>query len=445
MGESTKWLIGLLTLISFGSRYADGINYELTVIKCPELQKLNEFQKNSLLTDIVVESQDGQKFEAHKVILAAQSEKLRDLILVAEALKPCTCEKTEIKLPVEGKDLNDTLEFVYSGKIRVENDTVQPLLEVADKLGLDELTETIIDNFLSPLVTDTTLVTMITTTTPRPTRPTRPPHVEQGILDNVKAIEEISEERAADIIKKFDPQLMEKYLDQTDLEPNKLAEPIAKWIKDKKEDDRDEPEAIAEVLEKVPFDQMNCTALKKIADELLNSTETELAETSRVFFAKIMELSTNGEGACYTGCADCERSYAYKATLDYKAGTSWNTTILLPHQVPGKEFLLGRFRAGTAAFIASLQMRDRQEAPYISMSGLMLQFIPPSNGKIAKRDEKREFDIEISIARNGAERDCPLRNRFRYRFDSNTNIYKWFSRLDPYQDYTITILLNDVA
>ncbi|XP_021011640.1 GDNF-inducible zinc finger protein 1 [Mus caroli] len=107
------------------------------------LHEMHELRLLGHLCDVTVsiESQGVREdFMAHKAVLAATSKFFKEVFLNE---KSTDGTRTNVYLnEVQAVDFASFLEFVYTAKVRVEEDRVQQMLEVAEKLKCLDLSET---------------------------------------------------------------------------------------------------------------------------------------------------------------------------------------------------------------------------------------------------------------------------------------------------------------
>ncbi|NXM81236.1 GZF1 protein, partial [Oenanthe oenanthe] len=110
--------------------------------KSSPLNLLNEMQQLRLLghlcdVTVSVEYQGVRaEFPAHKAVLAATSKFFKEVFLGEKS--PSSVFLGE----VQAADFASFLEFVYTARVEVEEDRVQRMLEVAEKLKCLDLSET---------------------------------------------------------------------------------------------------------------------------------------------------------------------------------------------------------------------------------------------------------------------------------------------------------------
>ncbi|XP_029449331.1 GDNF-inducible zinc finger protein 1 [Rhinatrema bivittatum] len=107
------------------------------------LNEMHQLRRLGHLCDvtIVVEHQGVRgEFVAHKAVLAATSKYFKEAFLSENTR---ASSKTNILIhEVQAVDFASFLEFVYTAKVEVEEDRVQRMLEIADKLKCMDLAET---------------------------------------------------------------------------------------------------------------------------------------------------------------------------------------------------------------------------------------------------------------------------------------------------------------
>ena len=107
--------------------------------------KWNDFQENvneafgSLrgdkdFSDVTLACEDGQQFEAHKVILAASSPSLRHLLKANKHSHPLIYMRG-----LKSEDLSAIIDFLYRGETNVCQDNLDSFLAIAEELKLKGL------------------------------------------------------------------------------------------------------------------------------------------------------------------------------------------------------------------------------------------------------------------------------------------------------------------
>ncbi|NXS80705.1 GZF1 protein, partial [Erpornis zantholeuca] len=112
--------------------------------KSSPINLLNEMQQLRLLghlcdVTVSVEYQGVRaEFPAHKAVLAATSKFFKEVFLSEEGGPRSSVLLSEVRVA----DFASFLEFVYTARVEVEEDRVQRMLEVAEKLKCLDLSET---------------------------------------------------------------------------------------------------------------------------------------------------------------------------------------------------------------------------------------------------------------------------------------------------------------
>ena len=105
----------------------------------------NELRKEKYFFDVTLVSDDGQqKIPAHKVVLAACSGYFKDILKQANHQHPLVCLQG-----VTAKELDNVLDYIYSGEIQLPQENVRKFLDVAKRLKLKGLFQNDIKNFNS--------------------------------------------------------------------------------------------------------------------------------------------------------------------------------------------------------------------------------------------------------------------------------------------------------
>ena len=109
--------------------------------------KWNDFQNNFSLvfgtlreghnfSDVTLVCEDGEKFEAHKVILAASSPFFHKIFEYQKHSHPIIYMRK-----IKSKELSTLLDFLYHGESSVYQDDLETFLNIAEELQLKGLTE----------------------------------------------------------------------------------------------------------------------------------------------------------------------------------------------------------------------------------------------------------------------------------------------------------------
>ena len=99
--------------------------------------------------DVILLCEDGERLPAHKIILAANSEKFKRILgqMTSEILTPVT--HSIFLTGVKKKELSSILDFIYEGEVSVGQADLGSFLLVAEKLHINSL----VDKQSSPLPT----------------------------------------------------------------------------------------------------------------------------------------------------------------------------------------------------------------------------------------------------------------------------------------------------
>ena len=99
--------------------------------------------------DVILLCEDGERLPAHKIILAANSEKFKRILgqMTSEILTPVT--HSIFLTGVKKKELSSILDFIYEGEVSVGQADLGSFLLVAEKLHINSL----VDKSSSPLPT----------------------------------------------------------------------------------------------------------------------------------------------------------------------------------------------------------------------------------------------------------------------------------------------------
>jgi hypothetical protein len=120
-------------------------------VKKPGDVTCDQFFKNKLYSDIDLITYDANgkeiRIPCHKIVLASHGEKLKDMIKGSN-LK-------ELKVEVDPKSLLDFVEYMYTGKLKLNADTVNDIVLAADKLGLRKIQSECFEIILKSVTKDT--------------------------------------------------------------------------------------------------------------------------------------------------------------------------------------------------------------------------------------------------------------------------------------------------
>ena len=92
------------------------------------------FRNESYLHDVTLVSEDFKHIPAHKLVLSACSEYFKNILQETKQSQPLLCLDG-----VNSADLQNVLDYVYEGEVRIFQENLDRFLEVAQKLKLDGL------------------------------------------------------------------------------------------------------------------------------------------------------------------------------------------------------------------------------------------------------------------------------------------------------------------
>ena len=101
------------------------------------------FRNESYLHDVTLVSDDYKHIPAHKLVLSACSEYFKNILQQTKQSQPLLCLDG-----VSSTDLQNVLDYVYEGEVRIYQEDLDRFLNVAQKLKLeglmgDDKTETV--------------------------------------------------------------------------------------------------------------------------------------------------------------------------------------------------------------------------------------------------------------------------------------------------------------
>ncbi|XP_065356401.1 speckle-type POZ protein-like [Calliphora vicina] len=104
----------------------------ITNTNCSLIADLGNMLENKILSDVILKSKDKHEFRAHKCILAARCDYFATLFE--------TCKKNKFyNMNFDRKTCEAFLLYIYTGKVSVSDELLQPLLKLANKYKLKEL------------------------------------------------------------------------------------------------------------------------------------------------------------------------------------------------------------------------------------------------------------------------------------------------------------------
>ena len=105
------------------------------------------FRNESYLHDVTLVSDDFKQIPAHKLVLSANSEYFKNILQQTKQTQPLLCLDG-----VNSGDLENVLDYVYNGEVKIAQDDLDRFLNVAQRLKLEGLLNngTEDDNFEDP-------------------------------------------------------------------------------------------------------------------------------------------------------------------------------------------------------------------------------------------------------------------------------------------------------
>ena len=99
---------------------------------------LRRLRDRGQLVDVSLVSEDGHSASAHKVVLASHSARFRQMLTLASG--PASSGPHSVLLTgVKGQDLDDILDFIYQGEVKIGQSRLKHFLNVAKLLHIDSL------------------------------------------------------------------------------------------------------------------------------------------------------------------------------------------------------------------------------------------------------------------------------------------------------------------
>ena len=92
------------------------------------------FRNESYLHDVTLVSEDFKQIPAHKLVLSACSEFFKNILQQTKQSQPLVCLDG-----INSVDLQNVLDYVYEGEVRIYQENLDRFLDVAQKLKLDGL------------------------------------------------------------------------------------------------------------------------------------------------------------------------------------------------------------------------------------------------------------------------------------------------------------------
>lgn len=95
------------------------------------LEQMNDFRHDGSFCDVVLSTDDGTEFRAHRVVLASVSEYFRAMFL--SEMKESQLDRITIK-EVDSKSLGQLIDFAYTSKANIDSANVEIILFAASML-----------------------------------------------------------------------------------------------------------------------------------------------------------------------------------------------------------------------------------------------------------------------------------------------------------------------
>ena len=92
------------------------------------------FRNESYLHDVTLVSEDFKQIPAHKLVLSACSEYFKKILKETNQAQPLLCLDG-----VSSGDIQNVLDYVYHGEVRIYQEDIDGFLAVAQKLKLEGL------------------------------------------------------------------------------------------------------------------------------------------------------------------------------------------------------------------------------------------------------------------------------------------------------------------
>ena len=92
------------------------------------------FRNESYLHDVTLVSDDFKQIPAHKLVLSATSEYFKNILQQTKQSQPLICLDG-----VNSDDLQNVLDYVYDGEVKIHQEDLDRFLAIAERLKLDGL------------------------------------------------------------------------------------------------------------------------------------------------------------------------------------------------------------------------------------------------------------------------------------------------------------------
>ena len=98
-------------------------------------QSFEQFRSESYLHDVTLMSEDYYEVSAHKLVLSASSEHFRNIFKKSKGSNTLICLNVGNR-----KELQNVIDYIYYGEVKIEQEKLDDFLQVAKKLKLDGVT-----------------------------------------------------------------------------------------------------------------------------------------------------------------------------------------------------------------------------------------------------------------------------------------------------------------
>ena len=92
------------------------------------------FRNETYLHDVTLVSDDYKHIKTHKLVLSASSEYFKNVLQHADQSQPLLCLDG-----VSSVDLQNVLDYVYDGEVKIHQEDLDRFLSVAERLKLEGL------------------------------------------------------------------------------------------------------------------------------------------------------------------------------------------------------------------------------------------------------------------------------------------------------------------
>ena len=97
-------------------------------------KSFGKFRNESYLHDVTLISDDYKQISAHKLVLSASSEYFKKIFQETKQSQPLLC-----LIGVQSVDLQNFLDYIYEGEVKVHEEDLERFLTIAQKIKLEGL------------------------------------------------------------------------------------------------------------------------------------------------------------------------------------------------------------------------------------------------------------------------------------------------------------------